>query len=86
MTCLPISFTILEAFLIEKWIESSSLTILLICSVWTEKMFLVYRPLKDKKILLVPFLLKGKATVNSRILQTEIMLIFQMLSKYVPEP
>jgi hypothetical protein len=49
-------------------------------------MFLVYRPLKDKKILLVPFLLKGKATVNSRILQTEIMLIFQMLSKYVPEP
>lgn len=32
-TCLPISFTSWEAFLIENWIESRSLTILPICSV-----------------------------------------------------
>lgn len=38
LTCLPISLTSWEAFLIEKWIESRSLTIRLICSVWTKKL------------------------------------------------
>lgn len=37
MTCLPISLTNLDAFFIEKWIESSSLTTLLICSVYKRK-------------------------------------------------
>lgn len=34
VTYLPISLTSWEAFLIENWIESSSLTIRFICSVW----------------------------------------------------
>lgn len=47
LTCLPISFTSLVAFFIEKWIESSSLTILLICSVWQYKRELVKLNLED---------------------------------------
>lgn len=34
VTYLPISLTSWEAFLIENWIESSSLTIWFICSIW----------------------------------------------------
>ena len=51
------------------------------------KMILVYRPLQYQIFYpFLPFLLKGKVTTNYRILQSKIMLTFQMLSKYIPEP